>query len=212
MMAKVRTAYRQTRDRIFRAATQVFEEKGYSGARMQEIADRAGINKALLHYYFRSKDQLFMAVFQVLLKKMFEKIIAIFQADLSFKEKVKLFLDQHIDFLVKNPKLPMFLLNEMSVNPSVVDGVKETLKYGELRDLIYEKHAKELKGYGIRKSDMPQLMITIVSMSIFPFAAREMIAVMMPQMLDNRKFNAFMSDRKEFAADFIFSALKHRKK
>ncbi|NLD63084.1 MAG: helix-turn-helix transcriptional regulator, partial [Bacteroidales bacterium] len=77
MMAKVRTADRQTRDRIFRAATQVFEEKGYSGARMQEIADRAGINKALLHYYFRSKDQLFMAVFQVLLKKMFEKIIAI---------------------------------------------------------------------------------------------------------------------------------------
>jgi TetR/AcrR family transcriptional regulator len=94
-----------------------------------------------------------------------------FAADLSFKEKIKLFLDQHIDFLSKNPKLPMFLLNEMSVNPSVVAGVREILKYGELRDLIYEKHAKELKGYGIKKSDMPQLMITIVSMSIFPFAA-----------------------------------------
>ncbi len=201
-----------TRDKIFKAATQVFEEKGYSGARMQEIADRAGINKALLHYYFRSKDQLFMAVFQVLISKMFEKIFAIFRADLSFKEKIKLFLDQHIDFLVKNPKLPLFLLNEMAVNPTVIDGVRESLKYGELRDVIYEKHAKELKGYGIRKSDMPQLMITIVSMSIFPFAAREMIAVMIPQMIDNRKFNAFMEERKEFAAEFILSALKHRKK
>jgi len=58
-----------------------------------------------------------MAVFQVLLRKMFEKIIAIFHADISFKEKIKLFLDQHIDFLIKNPKLPMFLLNEMAVNP-----------------------------------------------------------------------------------------------
>jgi len=153
-----------------------------------------------------------MAVFQVLISKMFEKIFATFRADLSFKEKIKLFLDQHIDFLIKNPKLPLFLLNEMSVNPSVVDGVRETLKYGELRDLIYEKHAKELKGYGIKKSDMPQLMITIVSMSIFPFAAREMIAVMIPQMIDNRKFNTFMEERKEFATEFIFSALKHRKK
>ena len=211
-MAKSRTTDSHTRDKIFRAATQVFEEKGYSGARMQEIADKAGINKALLHYYFRSKDQLFMAVFQVLISKMFEKIFATFRADLSFKEKIKLFLDQHIDFLIKNPKLPLFLLNEMSVNPSVVDGIRETLKYGELRDMIYEKHAKELKGYGIKKSDMPQLMITIVSMSIFPFAAREMIAVMIPQMIDNRKFNTFMEERKEFATEFIFSALKHRKK
>jgi AcrR family transcriptional regulator len=211
-MAKGRVTDTHTRDKIFKAATQVFEEKGYSGARMQEIADRAGINKALLHYYFRSKDQLFMAVFQVLISKMFEKIFAIFRADLSFKEKIKLFLDQHIDFLVKNPKLPLFLLNDMAVNPTVIDGVRESLKYGELRDVIYEKHAKELKGYGIRKSDMPQLMITIVSMSIFPFAAREMIAVMIPQMIDNRKFNAFMEERKEFAADFILSALKHRKK
>lgn len=211
-MAKSKATDSHTRDKIFKAATHVFEEKGYSGARMQEIADRAGINKALLHYYFSTKDQLFMAVFQVLISKMFEKIITIFRADISFKEKIKIFLDQHIDFLVKNPKLPLFLLNEMAVNPSVIDGVRQSLKYGELRDVIYEKHAKELKGYGIRKSDMPQLMITIVSMSIFPFAAREMIAVMIPQMIDNRKFNAFMEERKEFAADFIFSALKHRKK
>ena len=211
-MIKASVNNSHTRDKIFKAATQVFEEKGFAGARMQEIADRAGINKALLHYYFRTKDQLFMAVFQVLLRKMFEKITAIFQADFSFREKIKLFLDQHIDFLIKNPNLPMFLLNEMSVNPAVNDGVRERLNYGGLRDLIYEKHAKELKGYGIRKSDMPQLMITIISMSIFPFAAREMIAVMMPQMHDNRKFNAFMEERKGFAADFIFSALKHRKK
>ncbi|MDZ7635635.1 MAG: helix-turn-helix domain-containing protein [Bacteroidales bacterium] len=58
-----------TKEKIFLAASEIFEEKGHSGARMQEIADRAGINKALLHYYFRSKDQLFKAVFIVLLKR-----------------------------------------------------------------------------------------------------------------------------------------------
>ena len=211
-MVKSRITDNHTRENIFRAATEIFEEKGYAAARMQEIADRAGINKALLHYYFTTKEQLFMAVFQVLLKKMFDKIVSIFAEDISFREKIRRFLDEHIEFLIKNPNLPIFLLNEVSRNPSLADGLKETVQYGQLRDLIYEKHAKELKGYGIKKGDMPQLMITVVSMSVFPFAARDMLALMMPQMDDNKKFNTFMRERKDFAADFIITALKNRKK
>ena len=65
-MVKSRITDSHTREKIFRAATEIFEEKGYAAARMQEIADRAGINKALLHYYFTTKEQLFMAVFQLL--------------------------------------------------------------------------------------------------------------------------------------------------
>ena len=211
-MAKTAATDSQTRLKIFRAASDIFEEKGYEGARMQEIADRAGINKALLHYYFRSKDQLFMSVFQVLLKKMFERIMTIVTADITFREKIRQFIDHHIDFLNKNPKLPIFLLNEVARNPSVAAELKETFPYEEILDLIYEKHAKELKGYGIKKSDMPQLMITVVSMSVFPYAARDMIALMMPQMHDNRRFKTFMDERKEFATDFILNSLKQRKK
>ncbi len=211
-MSKSDPADGNTQERIFEAASAVFEEKGYTGARMQEIADRAGINKALLHYYFRTKEQLFKAVFQVMLKKMFQKITSIFAEEIPFKEKIKRFLDDHIEFLIKNPKLPIFLLNELSQNPSVSEGLKEIVNYDELRELIYSKHAKELKGYGIKKSDMPQLMVTVVSFSIFPFAARDMIRLMMPEIEDNKKFNAYMRERKDFASDFIFSALKHRKK
>jgi len=202
----------QTRQKIFRAAADVFEEKGYTGARMQEIADRAGINKALLHYYFSTKEQLFMAVFQVLIKKMFEKIFSIFAGEISFKEKLKRFLDEHIEFMIKNPKLPIFLLNELSQNPALAEGLKEMINYGELRDMIYTRHAKELKGYGIKKNDMPQLMVTVVSFSIFPFAARDMIKIMMPEMGDTKKFNTYMRERKSFASDFIMAALKHHKK
>jgi AcrR family transcriptional regulator len=211
-MVKKKELIGQTQSKIFDAATEVFEEKGYTGARMQEIADRAGINKALLHYYFRTKDQLFMAVFHVLLKKMFDKISSIFMEEATFKEKMRRFLDEHIDFLIKNPKLPLFLLNEISHNPELAEGLRESLQYAQLRDLIYERHSKELKGYGIKKSDMPQLMITIVGMSVFPVAARDLMAIMMPQMNDNRKFNSFMQERKAFAAGFIMTALKNRKK
>lgn len=201
-----------TEQRIFSAASEVFEEKGYTGARMQEIADRAGINKALLHYYFRTKEQLFGSVFQVLLKKMFENIFSIFTREIPFKEKIRLFLDDHIEFLVKNPKLPIFLLNELSHNPALAEGIKEMVNYQELRDLIYSRHAKELKGYGIKKNDMPQLMVTVVSFSIFPFAARDMIKIMIPEIEDSKKFNAFMLNRKEFASNFVIAALKHNKK
>lgn len=201
-----------TKEKIFMAASEIFEEKGYSGARMQEIADRAGINKALLHYYFTTKEQLFRAVFQVLLKKMFEKIFSIFSEEISFKEKIRRFLDEHIEFMIKNPKLPIFLLNELSQNPALAQGIREMVNYQEIRDLIYTRHAKELKGYGIKKNDMPQLMVTVVSFSIFPFAARDMLTLIMPQLDDTKKFNAFMRERKEFATDFVFTALKHRKK
>jgi AcrR family transcriptional regulator len=211
-MSKSSAPDRGTQDRIFLAASEVFEEKGYTGARMQEIADRAGINKALLHYYFRTKDQLFMAVFQVLLKKMFDKIFSIFQEDIPFKEKVRRYLDEHIEFMIKNPKLPIFLLNELSRNSSLAGSIKGMINYQEVRELIYSRHAKELKAYGIKKNDMPQLMVTLVSFSIFPFAARDMLKIIIPELDDNKKFNAYMRERKEFAADFVVAALKHRKK
>ncbi len=211
-MIKTSVPDSHTKEKIFMAASEIFEEKGYTGARMQEIADRAGINKALLHYYFSTKEQLFKAVFQVLLKKMFEKIFSIFSEEISFKEKIRRFLDEHIEFMIKNPKLPIFLLNELSQNPALLQEIREMVNYQELRDMIYTRHAKELKGYGIRKNDMPQLMVTVVSFSIFPFAARDMLTVIMPQMDDAKKFNAFMRERKEFATDFVVTALKHRKK
>jgi len=202
----------QTQSKIFNAATEVFEEKGYTGARMQEIADRAGINKALLHYYFRTKDQLFMAVFQVLLKKMFDKIFSIFEEDTSFKEKIRRYLNEHIEFMIKNPKLPIFLLNELSRNSSLAESLKGMINYQQVREMIYTRHAKELKAYGIKKNDMPQLMVTLVSFSIFPFAARDMLKIVIPELDDNKKFNAYMRERKEFASGLLFAALKHRKK
>jgi AcrR family transcriptional regulator len=211
-MVKTKETDNQTRDRIFKAASDIFEEKGYDGARMQEIADRAGINKALLHYYFRTKEQLFAAVFQVLLRKMFEKIISIFMEDISFKDKIRKFFDQHIEILIKNPKLPIFLLNEISHNPGLAEGIHGTLPFDQLRSTVFQMHAKEMKGYGIKKDDMPQLIMTIVSLSVFPFAARDVIRMMIPEVGDNKKFIALMRDRKEFAADFVITALKNRKK
>lgn len=211
-MVKVKEADIQTEEKIFNAATSVFEEKGFAAARMQEIADRAGINKALLHYYFHSKEQLFGAVFQPLMKKMFEKIMSVFAMDMSFEDKIRLYYDEHINILIKNPRLPLFLLNEISHNPELAKGLRETLQYPRISEMIFKKHAQELREYGIKKSELPQLMITIVSMAIFPFAARDVMKMVLLQLDDSKNFNTFMRERKKFAADFVISSLKNRKK
>ncbi len=211
-MIKIKEINNDTKDRIFKAATEVFEENGFAAARMQQIADLAGINKAMLHYYFRSKEQLFEAVFQVLMKKMFEKITGIFMMDISFKEKIRRYYDEHIEILIKNPRMPLFILDEISHNPSLIHGMMESIRYDQLRETLFKKHAKELKGYGIRKAEIPQLMVTIVSLAVFPFAVHDMMKMMMKQLGDNKSFNTFMRDRKEFAADFVITALKNRNK
>ena len=211
-MVKIKEADIQTEEKIFNAATAIFEEKGFAAARMQEIADRAGINKALLHYYFHSKEQLFGAVFQPLMKKMFEKILSVFASDLSFEDKIRVYYDEHINILIKNPRLPLFLLNEISHNPELAKGLRETLQYPQVRDIIFKRHAKELREYGIKKSDLSQLMITIVSLAIFPFAARDVMKMILFQIDEGKNFNTFMRERKEFAADFVISSLKNRKK
>ena len=81
----------QTEDKIFEAATEVFVSKGMDGARMQDIADHAGINKALLHYYYRTKDHLFNAVFEKIAGQMFKKFAPVFDENLTLEEKIRFF-------------------------------------------------------------------------------------------------------------------------
>ena len=91
-----------TEEKIFEAATDVFVDKGMDGARMQDIANHAGINKALLHYYYRTKDQLFNAVFEMIAKKIFKKFAPVFDENLTLEEKIRFFFKEHISFLTKS--------------------------------------------------------------------------------------------------------------
>ncbi len=102
---------------IWEAARKIFLTKGLSGARMQDIADEAGINKALLHYYYRSKEKLFAQIFEKELVSFLHDIEAIFKSDLAFFEKIEKLVDHDIDTFSKCPELPLFILNELSQQP-----------------------------------------------------------------------------------------------
>ena len=147
---------KQTEEKIFEAATDVFIEKGMDGARMQDIANHAGINKALLHYYFRTKDQLFNAVFEMIAKKIFKKFAPVLDGNLTLEEKIRFFFKEHISFLQANPRLPGFLLNEVNRNPARIKKLLNNVDLENLWTMLYEQHKDELQKYNISQATMPQ--------------------------------------------------------
>jgi TetR/AcrR family transcriptional regulator len=196
---------KQTEEKIFEAATDVFVEKGMDGARMQDIASHAGINKALLHYYFRTKDQLFNAVFEMIARKILKKFAPVFDENLSLEAKIRFFFKEHITFLQENPKLPGFILNEINRNPARVKKLLKNIDFENVWIKIYEQHQEELKKYNITKASMPQLMTSIAAISVFPFAASGLIEGILGRV--GIDFDEYIEERKEFAADFVIKAI-----
>lgn len=198
---------RQTEEKIFESATEVFLDRGMDGARMRDIADHAGINKALLHYYYRTKEHLFNAVFEKIAARILKKFSPVLDPSLSLDDKIKFFYREHINFMQENPRLPGFILNEVNRNP---ERVKKLLSGFDLNNLwlqIYTLHKKELDEYKIDASMMPQIMSSIVALSIFPFAARGIFEAIFEK--QGLSFNRYLEERKEFAAGFVINALKN---
>lgn len=196
---------KQTEEKIFEAATDVFVDKGMDGARMQDIATHAGINKALLHYYFRTKDQLFNGVFEMIARKVLKKFAPVFDENLSLEAKIRFFFREHITFLQENPRLPGFLLNEVNRNPDRIKKLLKNVDFDILWSKLYEQHKEELEKYNITQATMPQVMVSIAAISVFPFAARGIIEGILDK--GGINFNEFIEQRKEFAAEFVIKSL-----
>jgi AcrR family transcriptional regulator len=208
-MVKIMTETdKQTEEKIFDAAAEVFVEKGMNGARMQDIADRAMINKSLLHYYYRTKDKLFDAVFQKLAGKVFAKFAPVFDENLTLEEKLRFFYKEHISFMNENPRLPAFILNEINRNPELIKRILKSVDFNKLWDMLESQHKAELEIYNITRETIPQLMSTIAAISVFPFAARGILETILQKA--GMDFDTYIEERKEFAADFVIGALKSR--
>ena len=196
---------KQTEEKIFEAATDVFVEKGMDGARMQDIATHAGINKALLHYYFRTKDQLFSKVFEKIAGRMFSKFAPVFDEKIPLEEKIRFFFNAHISFMKDNPRLPGFILNEINRNPARIKKLLSTIEFGKVWTILLEQHKDELHKYNITQENLPQIMTTIASMSVFPFAAKGILEGIFQNMGIN--FDKYIEERKVFAAEFVIKAI-----
>jgi AcrR family transcriptional regulator len=115
-----------TEEKIKEAAKRVFITKGFSGCTSREIAKEAGMNVALVNYYFRSKNQLFLIIYQAVMNDFMLSMMEVFSTELSLKEKVSLLIDREYEFLTKHPEIPTFVLNEMARNKDAELQIHET--------------------------------------------------------------------------------------
>ncbi|MEA3451316.1 MAG: TetR/AcrR family transcriptional regulator [Bacteroidota bacterium] len=201
---------KNTEEKILDAANEVFIEKGFDGARMQQIADKAKINKSLLHYYYRSKDKLFTQVFKIVSKKFFPKTISIFSRDIEFYEKIRIFTSEYIDVLSKNPFLPMFILHEISKNPqkiaSIFINIFDSNIKKELANIGTQLEEEYKKG-NIKKTKPKHFIINTLSLCVFPFVGKPIITSVILNG-SNEEFNTFIEERKTQVAEFIINSIK----
>ena len=194
-----------TEEKILDAARKVFIEKGLDGARMQDIADRAGINKAMLHYYFRNKEKLFEVIFQEVASRLFPKMIAIMSSDLSLFDKIRQFTHDYLETVMENPYLPLFVLNEVNKQPEVF--VKNMFGNQMPPVLILVNQIEAEIKEGIIKPISPlHLIINMLSLCIFPFVSKPII--MQTMNMDELQFRNIIEQRKTQIAEFIIESIK----
>ena len=216
--APVRKAVRKADDseterRILDAARAVFIRRGTAGARMQEIAAEAGVNQALLHYYYRSKERLSAAVFQQVASRLFPAVLGILGSELSLDDKIDGLIATYIDNLVQNPFLPGYLLSELHHDPERVTQFLAAVSGGAPHTVIASaftvlgRQIKERVDAGTMRPIAPQqFAVNLISLCIFPFAARPMLSILMG--MDNAAFTRFMEQRRWELPSFFRSALR----
>ena len=185
-----------TEDKILLAASKVFTEKGFAGARTRDIADEAGINLALLNYYFRSKEKLFDQVMKVKIVLLFGKIIPIISNEkTTIEEKIDLASEKYFELLSKNPNLPLFVISEIQKKNSDIKSilpVEKILMNSVIIQQIKEKNP-ELNPF--------HFLLNFLGMTVFPFLARPVFQNF--HIMNDDEFQKFVEERKTLVPQWI---------
>ena len=191
----------------------MFMRKGTAGARMQEIAAEAGVNQALLHYYFRSKERLSAAVFQQFAQRIFPALIQTLGSDAAIEVKIEQFVALYLDNLQQNPFLPAYLISELHHHPERVEQLFTAVAGGSpervMRPLFTRLEAQIEAGARagtMRRMSAEQFAANLMSLCIFPFAARPMLGIVFG--MDDAAFAAFIERRRVELPLFIRNALR----
>ncbi|HKK24851.1 MAG TPA: TetR/AcrR family transcriptional regulator [Gracilimonas sp.] len=186
--------------KIFEAAREVFQAKGLEGARMQEIADKADINKSMLHYYYRSKSKLFEKVYQLSVIKIIPKIAELLNEDLPLEKKLRSFVHQYMELIRANQDIPLFILHEMNKDPNRLRNFMLEHIGAKVQPFLDQIKDERNKGNTV---DLPaeQILVNIMSLMIFPFIARPVFKTILDK--SEEEYDAFINERHSLMPDYI---------
>lgn len=202
----------KTEEIIYESAKEIFIEKGFDGAKMQDIADHAGINKALLHYYYRSKEKLFDLVFSKIVNLFFKRMAEVWDTEESIELKINNFVDTYVDFLLKNPFVPRFIINTIARSPQSAGEILNQktdglfTKFNSKIDKIQNDIDKEVELGILKPSKAQDMLVNLISLMIFPFVAEPMMKLILN--LTNDEYKDFLLERKSLIKSMIYLSIK----
>jgi len=161
--------------RIVESAKTLFVERGFEKTNMSDIATAVGINRSTLHYYFRTKDKMFQAVFGSLVSSFLPRIQDIFSEDIEFMDKIKKILDEYIDIFLANPSLPKFILGEIQRDVKHLLDVMQSLQFDYYLSSIEKIVLEEMEKGNLKKVPIPFVFLTFYSQMTFPFLSKNLI-------------------------------------
>lgn len=197
---------KDTEDKILLVAQKLFRQKGYNGTKTQEIADQAGINKALLHYYFKTKQDLFEQVFLLSLQEVFSVLGSYLNSEEALLEKIPRLVSSYFDYVAKNINLFVFIISEVWQNQDFTQKfVKVALEKIDFKGYI-QSFEREVD-LGILKDIKPiHFLVNLVSLSIFPF----MVSPLLKGMLNEMEIDAasILEERKEVVIQSLLAMVR----
>ena len=157
---------------ILKAAELEFLANGYEATKTTQIAKRAGVTHAMLHYYYQSKENLFNKIFENKIEILKAPVVALAQnKDIDLRDRIREIIELHFDFLKTHPNLPHFLINEMRSNPQLIKILRE--KVGDTLGETFATIQSEIDEYVAKDIMKPisafDLFLDIVSLNVFTF-------------------------------------------
>ncbi|VDG81106.1 Rut operon repressor [Capnocytophaga ochracea] len=190
-----------TEERIKAAARKVFHQKGFAGTRTRDIAEEAGINHAMLNYYFRSKEKLFEMVMMETMAQFFKGVnLMLNDESTSLDEKIDLIVSNYVDLLLKEPELPTFILNEVRPNPQAFveqNPIKEALTHS----VLTRQYAEAVARGEITEPNLMQAILNVIGLVIFPFIAKPILTSIIN--IPEEQYKALMLQRKTLIPQWI---------
>lgn len=192
-----------TKERIIKGAREVFQRHGFAGTKMQVIADTCGVNKALLHYHFGTKQELFHAILQQSFAELMPVVFQVLNADTPLKQKLKNFVSLYLENIIKNPELPLFVITELQRNPSFI---KKRLKQQRSFPPLIEQQVREAVERGeMIRAEPADIKADLLGLCIFPFIARPIIQHLSGK--SNDEYKQFLLERSKHVSELLVNGL-----
>jgi len=199
--------YSETERAIFDAALEIFARDGRHGARMQAIADAAGINKAMLHYYFCDKATLYEEVFAFTMRRFMASFGASLTDAPTFAETLRVFIDGYVEFVRSNEAAMRLMVHENLAGGRLLgEHLRDAAESGKAPPkILVDTIADAVEAGEIRSVDPQHTVLSVISTCLFFFVARPTVEIIHPAA--DADWDAFVEDRKEHLFDLIYHGL-----